>query len=215
MDFSPALWSFKVAIRNVIFDLGGVLIDWNPRYVYKSVFNDEEKLDYFLNNVCTGEWNSQMDRGRTFDECIRELQAQHPEFKDEIALWKTRWTEMLAGTITQGIELFNAVKKSGKYTMYALTNWSAETFPYAYKHFPFLNDFEGIVVSGEEKMTKPDKGIFLTLFERYHLTPEECLYIDDNEKNLETGRSRGMVTISFADPEEGYKKALKRLNLKN
>ena len=95
-----------------------------------------------------------------------------------------------------------------------MSNWSAETFPLAFKLFPFLNDFEGIVVSGEEKMTKPDKGLYLTLFERYHLNPEECLYVDDNDANIETGRSRGMVAISFKDPEEGYKKAMKRLNLK-
>ncbi|MGN0908554.1 MAG: HAD family hydrolase [Succinivibrio sp.] len=203
-----------MAIKNVVFDLGGVLIDWNPAYVYKSVFHDDAKLKYFLENVCTGEWNSQMDRGRPFDDCIRELQAKFPEYKDEIAMWKTRWPDMLQGSITQGVELLNAVKKSGKYTPYALTNWSAETFPIAFKLFPFLNDFEGIVVSGEEKMTKPDKGLYLTLFERYRLNPEECLYVDDNDANIETGRSRGMVAISFKDPEEGYKKAMKRLNLK-
>ncbi|MDD6318168.1 MAG: HAD family phosphatase [Succinatimonas hippei] len=202
-----------MAIKNVIFDLGGVLIDWNPVYVYKSVFHDEAKLKYFLENVCTSEWNAQMDRGRSFDECIKELQDKFPDYKNEIAMWKTRWVDMLQGSITQGVELFNAVKKSGKYTCYALTNWSAETFPTAFKLFPFLNDFEGIVVSGEEKMTKPDKGLYLTLFERYHLNPEECLYIDDNDDNIKTGKSRGMVTISFKDPEEGYKKAMKRLGL--
>ena len=202
-----------MAIKNVVFDFGGVLIDWNPRYAYKQVFHDDEKMEYFLNNICTGEWNSQMDRGRSFDECIAELSTEHPEYKEQIAMWKTKWGDMLGGTIAQGLELLNAVKKSEKYIPYGLTNWSAETFPIAYKRFPFLNDFEGIVVSGEEKMIKPEKGIFLTLFERYHLNPEESLFIDDKEANLATARSRGMHTVLFADPEEGYKKALKLLKL--
>lgn len=202
-----------MTIKNVVFDLGGVLIDWDPHYVYRHVFADAEKMEYFLNNICTGTWNSQMDRGRSFDECIAELSAEHPEFATEIGYWKTKWEEMLGGTVTQGIELLNAVKKSGKYTIYALTNWSAETFPLAYKRFDFLNDFEGIVVSGEEKMIKPEKGIFLTLFERYHLNPEESLFIDDNPNNIATAASRGMHTVLFKDPEQGYLEALKKLKL--
>lgn len=203
-----------MAIKNVVFDFGGVLIDWDPRYAYKDVFNDDEKMEYFLTNVTTGEWNSQMDKGRTFDECIKELSSQYPEYADKIAIWKTGWEKMLGGTVPQGVKLLDLVKKSSKYTIYGLTNWSAETFPIAYKHFPFLNDFEGIVVSGEEKMIKPEKGIFLTLFERYHLNPEECLFLDDNIKNIETAKSRGMHVIHFQDPDEGFEKAVKLLKLK-
>lgn len=202
-----------MAIKNVVFDFGGVLIDWNPRHIYKDVFKDDERMEFFLNNICTGQWNSQMDRGRSFDECIAELSAEHPEYATEIAMWKTRWPQMISGIVPQGVELLKKVKASGKYSLYGLTNWSAETFPYAFNHFPFLADFEGIVVSGEEKMIKPEKGIFLTLFERYHLNPEESLFIDDNPKNLDTAKSRGMHTILFSDPDEGYKKALKLLKL--
>ena len=202
-----------MAIKNVVFDFGGVLLDWNPRYIYKDVFKDKEEMEYFLNNICTGEWNSQMDKGRSFDECIAELSAQHPEYKDQIAMWKTRWTKMIGGIIPQGVDLLKKVKASGKYTAYGLTNWSAETFPYAFNNYPFFADLEGIVVSGEEKMIKPEKGIFLTLFERYHLNPEESVFIDDNARNLETAKSRGMHTILFADPKEGYEKALKLLKL--
>ncbi len=202
-----------MAIKNVVFDFGGVLLDWNPRYLYRDIFKDDERMEYFLSNVTTSEWNSQTDKGKPFAQACAELSEKFPEFKTEIGLYHTGWSQMLKGEIPEGMELLNAVKKSGKYVIYGLTNWSAETFPIAYKRFPFLNDFEGIVVSGEEKMIKPDKGIFLTLFERYHLNPEECLYIDDNRKNIETGRSRGMLTVLFDNPKEAKEKALKLLKL--
>ncbi|MBO6258575.1 MAG: HAD family phosphatase [Succinivibrio sp.] len=203
-----------MAIKNVVFDFGGVLLDWNPRYLYKDVFNDDEKMEYFLNNVTTSAWNSQMDKGRPFSEAIKELCKQFPEFDDQIKMYKTHWPQMIKGTIPQGVELLNAVKQSGKYLIYGLTNWSAETFPVAYQRFSFLReDFEGIVVSGEEKMIKPEKGLFLTLFERYHLNPEECLFIDDNQRNIDTAKSRGMHTVLFDNPEEAKLKVAKILHL--
>ncbi len=205
---------FKVAIKNVVFDLGGVLIDWNPRHFYKDYFKDDEKMEYFLNNIATPEWNAQMDRGRTFDECTKELAAQYPEYADAIFHYKDDWHSMLNGELPLGIEILNAVKKSGNYVMYALTNWSAETFPYAFEHFKFLQDFEGIVVSGEEKMNKPEKGIFLTLFERYHLKPEECLFMDDNIHNVETAKSRGMHAFLYTGTKECQTQILNALKLK-
>ncbi|MCR5536952.1 MAG: HAD family phosphatase [Succinivibrio sp.] len=203
-----------MAIKNVVFDFGGVLIDWNPRHFYKDVFHDDEKMEYFLNNVTTSAWNSQMDKGRSFDDCIRELCKQFPEYSDEIKMYKTGWTKMISGEIPEGVQLLQAVKKSGQYVTYGLTNWSAETFPYAFSHFKFMQEFEGIVVSGEEKMIKPDKGIFLTLFERYHLDPEECLFIDDNTKNIETAKSRGMTCVHFGDDHaKAVTEVLKILNI--
>ncbi len=203
-----------MAIKNVVFDLGGVLIDWNPRYFYKDYFNDDQKMEYFLANIATSEWNAQMDRGRTFDECTSELAEQYPEYKDAILKYKTGWYSMLKGEIPCGRQIFDAVKKSGRYVIYGLTNWSAETFPYAFEHYKFLQDFEGIVVSGEEKMIKPEKGIFLTLFERYHLNPEECLYMDDNIHNIETAKSRGMHAYLFTGTQECQAQILKALKLK-
>ena len=197
----------------MVFDLGGVLIDWNPRYFYKDYFKDDEKMEYFLQNIATSEWNAQMDRGCTFDECTQELAAKYPEFADACLKYKSGWYSMLNGEIPCGMQILDAVKKSGRYVIYGLTNWSAETFPYAFEHFKFLQEFEGIVVSGEEKMTKPEKGIFLTLFERYHLNPEECLYMDDNIHNIETAKSRGMHAYLFTGTPECQAQILKALKL--
>ena len=202
-----------MTIKNVVFDLGGVLIDWNPRYLYKSVFNDTERMEYFINNIVTSEWNSQMDKGKPFAEAIRELTAEHPEFSKEIAMYHAGWPQMIKGEIKEGVDLLNEVKNSQKFLIFALTNWSAETFPLAYKKFPFLADFEGIVVSGEEKMIKPDKGIFLTLLERYHLNPEECLFIDDNLNNINTAKSRGMSAVHFKDPKKACAEVKKILKI--
>ncbi len=204
-----------MAIKNVVFDLGGVLLDWDPRYFYKDYFKDDEKMEYFLSHITTSTWNAQMDKGRTFDECIKELSEQYPEYKDAIEQYKPGWYKMLKGEVAIGMELFNKVKNSGLYTIYALTNWSSETFPYAFEHYKFLQDFEGIVVSGEEKMIKPDKGLFLTLFERYHLNPEECFFTDDNLKNIETARSRGMHTVLYTQTKECNEEILKILKIKD
>ena len=189
-----------MAIKNVIFDLGGVLIDWNPRYLFRKVFNDDERMEYFLHNVATAAWNSQMDAGRPFEEGISELRSQFPEFSEQIKLYYTGWEQMLGGTIPEGVALLEAIRQSGRYVTYALTNWSAQTFPTAYARFDFLKDFEGIVVSGEEKMIKPAKGLYLTLLERYHLEPTECLFIDDNPANVATAVSRGMTGEVFDNP---------------
>ncbi|MCR5085676.1 MAG: HAD family phosphatase [Succinivibrionaceae bacterium] len=186
-----------MTIKNVVFDFGGVLLDWNPRYAFRQIFNDDERMEHFLATVCTSEWNAQMDAGKPFAQGVAELSAQHPEFKREIALYWEKWPDMLRGTIDEGMRLLEAVKSSGKYTIYGLTNWSAETFPQAFAKFPFLNDFEGIVVSGEEKMAKPDKRIYMVLLERYHLKGEECLYLDDNEANVAMAINRGLEAVRF------------------
>ncbi|MBQ9274387.1 MAG: HAD family phosphatase [Succinivibrio sp.] len=202
-----------MAIRNVIFDFGGVLIDWDPRYVYRSLFKDDGKMEYFLAHICTSEWNAQMDKGLSFDECIAELSAQYPDYAEFIGYWKTKWPQMLGGQIDCGVALLDAVQKSGRYTAYGLTNWSAETFPIAFESFKFLQNLEGIVVSGEEKTIKPEKGIYLTLLERYKLNPEECLFIDDNEANLVTARSRGIQTVLFSPRESAAQEAARLLEL--
>ncbi|MGN0902369.1 MAG: HAD family hydrolase, partial [Succinivibrio sp.] len=140
-----------MTIKNVVFDFGGVLLDWNPRYFYKEVFNNDEKMEFFIKNVVTSTWNAQMDRGRTFEECINELAALNPEYEKEIRMYRTGWEKMLKGEIESGVKVLNAVQKSGRFKVYGLTNWSAETFPYAFNTYKFLQSFEGIVVSGEEK----------------------------------------------------------------
>lgn len=189
--------------NNIIFDFGGVLLDWDPRYLYKTYFNDDEKMEYFIANICTGTWNAQMDGGKPFAEAVKELSAQYPEWKEAIELYHSGWSKMLRGELADGVGLFRKVKADPRFTVYGLTNWSAETFPYAFNHYRFLDDFEGIVVSGEEKMIKPDKRIYYTLLERYHLKADTCIFIDDNEANLETARKIGIHAIHWRhNPDE-------------
>jgi 2-haloacid dehalogenase len=203
-----------VAIKNVVFDFGGVLLDWNPRYFYRDIFKDDEKMEYFMKNIITSTWNSQMDRGRTFAECMNELSQLNPEFATEINQYRSGWETMLKGEIPEGIKLFNAVEKAGKFKMYGLTNWSAETFPYAFNKYKFLQKLEGIVVSGEEKMIKPEKGIYLTLLERYNLKPEETFFVDDNINNVEVAMSRGIHALQFTGTQDNLDLIAKTLDIK-
>ncbi|MGN1281635.1 MAG: HAD family hydrolase [Succinivibrio sp.] len=202
-----------MTIKNVVFDFGGVLLDWNPRYFYSSVFNDDKEMEFFIQNIVTSKWNSQMDRGRTFEECMNELAIEHPEYKDQIMMYRKGWETMLKGEIESGIKVLNAVQKSGKFKVYGLTNWSAETFPYAFNTYKFLQSFEGIVVSGEEKMIKPEKGIYLTLLERYNLKPEETFFTDDNPDNVEVAKSRGINAVRFTGTDDNLKEISRILGI--
>ena len=202
-----------MAIKNVVFDFGGVLLDWNPRYVYKDVFKDDAKMEFFLENICTNEWNAQMDKGKPFEEAILERSAIYPQYKDEIALYYTAWEQMLKGEIKEGIDIFNKVLASGRFKVYGLTNWSAQTFPIAYSRYKFLEKFEGIVVSGEEQMIKPQKDIFNVLFKRYNLVPQECVFIDDNKDNINTCIQLGMHGIHLTSYKEAKDKLSKLLDL--
>lgn len=189
---------------NIIFDFGGVLLDWDPRYLYREHFHDDEKMEFFIKNICTGEWNAQMDAGKPFAEAVAELSSQYPEWKTEIEMYHTGWSKMLKGELPDGVGLFKKLKADPRFTLYGLTNWSAETFPYAYTHYQsILDDFEGIVVSGEEKMIKPDKRIFYTLLERYHLKAQSCIFIDDNPANIEMANKIHIHGILWKhNPEE-------------
>ena len=188
-----------MAIKNIIFDFGGVLLDWDPRYLFRKVFKTEEEIDSFLQNICTSEWNAQMDAGKPFAEGVKELSALHPEYAKEIAIYKDRWKEMVRGPIQDGVDIFNQLDASQQFKLYGLTNWSAETFPFAFNTYKFLEKLEGIVVSGEEKMKKPEKRIFHLLLERYHLKPQECIFIDDNQNNINMANSIGINGILCKD----------------
>ena len=201
-------------IKNVVFDFGGVLLDWNPRYFYKSILKDKQKMEYFLQNIATSTWNAQMDKGRSFEECMKELAEQYPEYKDPIMLYRKGWETMLKGPIESGMRVLDAVMNAQKFKVYGLTNWSAETFPGTFNKYKFLQKFEGIVVSGEEQMIKPEKGIYLTLIERYNLVPEETFFMDDNIQNVETALSRGINAVQFTGTDKNLEQIAKILNIK-
>jgi len=180
-------------ISNIVFDFGGVLVDWNPEYLFKDVFRDKSELDHFLENVCTPDWNEKQDAGRSLSEAILTLQEKHPKYRKEIRLYYDEWTTMLGGPITQNVALLKPLKAN--YRLFGLTNWSAETFPIAFNLYPLFGEFEGIVISGVERLAKPDDRIYLLLLERYSLVAAECLFIDDNARNIRAAKTLGFHTI--------------------
>jgi 2-haloacid dehalogenase len=189
-------------IETVIFDLGGVLIDWNPRYLYRKILKDEEEITWFLQNICTSEWNDQQDAGRSFDEAIKELIKKHPEWEEAITAWGSRWQETIGGPIKETVDILREIKSSRNHRLYALTNWSAETFPWALDNFEFLHWFEGIVVSGQEKTRKPFPEFYKILLDRHKIDPARSIFIDDNFKNVEGARAVGIQTIHFENPKK-------------
>jgi 2-haloacid dehalogenase len=188
-----------VPIKAVVFDLGGVLIDWDPRYLYRKLLADEAAIEEFLATVCTPEWNAEQDRGRPFAEGVAELVERHPAHAAAIAAYAERWEEMLGGDIGGTVELLAELRAAGT-PLYALTNWSAETFVVARRRFEFLSWFDGVLVSGEERMIKPDPAFFRLLLDRFGLDPEATFYIDDNEANVAAARRLGLDAVRFTDP---------------
>lgn len=189
-------------INNIIFDLGGVLIDWNPDYMYKKILQDENQRKWFLENICTSDWNEAQDGGRSINEANELLIKSFPEYKDLILAYYSRWEEMLNGPIVGTVDIFRSLKSQNKHGIYALTNWSAETFPRALELFDFLHWFDGRVVSGEEKTRKPFKEIYDIIINRFDLIPTETLFIDDNLRNIQAAQALGIVSIHFQSPEQ-------------
>jgi 2-haloacid dehalogenase len=188
------------AIDTVVFDLGGVLIDWNPRHLYSKLITCEAAVERFLAEVCTAEWNHQLDAGRAFDEGIAELIKKHPQEESLIRAWQDRWEEMLAGPIAGSVALLEMMHDRGL-SLHAITNWSAETFPIARRRFKFLARFKTIVVSGEEGLAKPEAAIFDLLVNRTGAQPGRSIFIDDNPLNITAAAALGFHTIHFTDPE--------------
>ena len=180
-------------INTIIFDFGGVLIDWNPRYMYRDEFAEDSEMELFLSQVCTDDWNLQQDGGRSLAEGTRILQEQFPEHKAKIQLFYDRWEKMIKGSIPQNVAVLRKLKE--KYKLYGLTNWSAETFSIVFGRYSFFRLFDGIVVSGEEKLLKPDHAIFELLLKRYQLEARQSLFIDDNIKNIQAAKEMGFATI--------------------
>lgn len=181
----------------IIYDLGGVLIDWNPLYVFANYFETTEQRDYFFSHICTSAWNEEQDAGRSLAEGTELLVQQHPAWESAIRDYYGRWEEMLRGPITESVDLFARLRATGAYRFYALTNWSAELFPIALQRYEFLHWFHGRVVSGEEKTRKPFPEIYERLLQRYQVAPTEALFIDDNERNVLAARALGITSIHF------------------
>jgi len=184
----------------VIFDLGGVLIDWDPRHLYRSLFDgDEAAMERFLAEVTTPAWNLEQDGGRPWSDALELLIAEHPDRRDLIVAYRERWTEMLGGPIEGTVEVLADLRRAGV-RLAALTNWSAETFPVARERYPFLAWFETIVVSGEEGIVKPDPRIFALILERTGFRADATVFIDDSAANVAAAAALGFATIRFRDP---------------
>jgi len=199
-------------ITTVIFDLGGVLIDWNPRYLYRKIFSDEAEIENFLEKVCHHEWNRAQDGGRTFAEATEERLTSYPHYEEEIRLYFDRWEEMMGGIAEANVEILRQLYRQQKYPLYAITNWSAETFPIALRKYDFLHFFRDVVVSGEEKLLKPDAAIYQLLLDRNQLQAESCVFIDDAPENVKGAKAIGMQAIHL-NPDADLAAELKQFGV--
>jgi 2-haloacid dehalogenase len=184
----------------VVFDLGGVLIDWDPRHLYRKLFaGDDAAMEHFLANVCTHEWNRRQDAGRSFAEACGLLKAEHPDKTELIDAYFARFDEMMPGPIEGSVEILGELRERGT-PLYCLTNFSAETYPPTFERFAFLRWFRGVLVSGEVGLIKPDPRIFELLIERFGIDPRRAVYIDDVAANAMAARPFGIHAIHFTDP---------------
>ncbi len=184
-----------------VFDLGGVFIDWNPMYLFRKLFPTEEDAQWFQDNICTKDWNLEFDAGDIYAEGVAKLITRHPKYWREIEAYDTRWKEtfgeFIHGTIAIHDELIAA-----EVPTFAITNFSWEKWMTCLGEWPFLEKFDGVVVSGLERLVKPDPRIYRVFCERYGLAPEACVFIDDSEPNIVAARRYGMQGIVFTSPEQ-------------
>ena len=195
----------------VVFDLGNVLVRWNPRLLYEQLITDAEELEQFFDTVITHDWIRAQDAGRSFDDGIALLTGQFPHYEAEIRAFWERWEEMVPGAIDGTVEILAELKER-ETPLYALTNWSHQTFPIARPRFPFFDWFHGIVVSGEIGMVKPDARIYCHLLERFGLTAEDCVFIDDSATNVAGAEAVGITGLHFQSPDK-LRRELARLGL--
>jgi 2-haloacid dehalogenase len=184
-------------IKNVIFDYGNVLVDWNPAYLFLPVFNgDEEKCRFFTDNICNREWFTRMDRGEDMDTCVAELQALRPEYADAVALFRDRWFDMCHGDIPGMLEIIQDLKQKG-YGVFGLTNWPAATFAEARRRFRTIGSIDNYVVSSSVHLAKPEPAIYQLLLSKYNLKAQECVFIDDRADNVNAAMALGMSGIVY------------------
>lgn len=188
----------KPTIDTVIFDLGNVLIPFNPRWLFRKMLPNDVAIDQFFAETGFDAWNAEMDAGRPFADGIAAHSARYPHHRPLFEAFFERWHETVGEPISESVEVFRTLKHEGIRT-YALTNFSAETFPLALARFPFLHDFDGTIVSGHEGLVKPDAAIYELLMTRYAVAPERAVFIDDKQENVEAARALGMAGIHFTD----------------
>ena len=197
-------------LRVVVFDLGAVLIDWDPRHLYRTLFNgDEAAMERFLAAVCTPEWNARLDAGRPFAEAVEELAGRHPNRARLIHAYRERWGEMLGGVFEGTLAILRELRRAGV-PVYALSNWSAEMFALTRRRFPFLDELEGIVISGDVGVSKPDPAIFRHFLDRFGLQADEIAFVDDSPANVAAARGLGIEAIRFEDAAQ-VRRDLRRL----
>ena len=199
-------------IKNIIFDFGGVLVDWNPHYLFDNYFNDINESNYFVENVCNSEWNAEMDGGKPFEQAVRERSAMFPKYAEALKLYQTNWMDTMGEEIPEMYDLIKSLKTNGFPVIYGLTNWSAETFPTVQKTYRIFSLIDKIVVSGEVKQLKPNPEIFYTLLKKFNLKAEESLFIDDNLKNVDGAKAVGINALRFENAKK-LKEDLKALNI--
>ena len=187
--------------RNIIFDFGNVLVQWHPELVYGQYFGDEARAWWFLRHVADLDWRQRIDAGESQDACVAELQARFPDYREAIALYRDRWREMLTNEVPGMRQLIGDLKSQG-YELYGITNWSMETFPEAREHFTILQLIDRYVVSGQERLVKPDERLFRVLLDRYGLKAEECTFVDDNPDNVAAACRMGMEGIVFTGADD-------------
>ena len=198
-------------IKAIIFDFGGVLLQWDPHQLYRRYFDQPEQIDQFLAEINFSSWNAEQDRGRPFTEGIAELSGQFPQYAHLIRAYYDHWEDLVVGPISGTVEILHSLKQAG-YALYGLSNWSTETYPRIQHQYDFFNLFDKIILSGDVKLIKPDPAIFNLTLKAIHRTARECLLIDDSEANIITAKKMGFVTIHFKSPEQ-LRTELHQLNL--
>jgi 2-haloacid dehalogenase len=199
-------------IQAIIFDFGNVLIEWDPRHVYRRYFRDEEQaMERYLHEVGFMQWNAQQDKGRSFQEGVADLSKQFPHYAGLIQAYHDHWKDSIGDALTGTVEIMRRLKRRG-YPLYGLSNWSAETFPYAQQKFDFFHLFDDIVISGEVGAIKPEPQIFEIMLEKIGRPANECLFIDDSRANIDQAHRMGFATVHFESPEQ-LERALKKLEL--
>jgi 2-haloacid dehalogenase len=198
--------------KTVVFDVGNVLLRWDPRHLYRRIFDDEAEMEWFLGNVCTHDWNVEQDRGRDWDEAVALLVKDHPRHERQIRAFHERWNETVYGVFEDNVVLLDRLRKAGV-PNYCITNFSGPKFVLAQQRFPFLAGFDGIIVSGDERLLKPDPAIYRLLLTRYGLEADDCVFIDDSKANVDGARSVGMHAIHYVDESVDLAAELRRYGI--